>query len=125
MPTLKLKVGHGKKYTLVNFLVDSGSQRSYVSTSVVERLKGLNYKSNKSNIMVSTFLDAVTKEFFETSLAVCLNQASKDVPIPFLISEEVNLSYNIDYLSQAASNIQTRFPTGVLSIESNEVRLEG
>ena len=125
LPSIRLKVGHGKQASFVNFLLDTGSQRSYVSQSVMERLKVQNYNGNNIELFVSTFLESVMKEFSETSLSVNLTGRSNPVAIPFLISEDVNLSYTIEGLTDALTNIRSRFPDCAIGGESDEVQLEG
>ena len=125
LPTVTLRVGHGRRCTDVSFLLDSGSQRSYVSNDVIRRLN-LNCEDNiQSDILISTFIDTSCKKFSESSLSIDVNGNGKPFLFPFLINEEVNLQYHIEGLGSALANVRKKFPLSGGYVNSDEVKLEG
>ena len=56
LPTLSVDIGCGNNKTRVKCLIDTGSQRSYVSNSVIDRLN-LPENSNKTNISIYTIMN--------------------------------------------------------------------
>ena len=124
LPTINVKLRHGKAVTSVRCLVDTGSQRSYISSEVLQRLKVSETLLNKTNLIINTFIDAASKQFSETSLSVTLH-ANKTFLLPFLINDDINLSYTIHGLKQAHGNIASKYNYHELEVNSDEVVLEG
>ena len=125
LPTIKLKVGHGSRSTHVNFLVDSGSQRSYLSSGVLERLQLEESDSGTTDLIISTFIDTASKRFAESSLSIDLNGQGNLFTFPFLINEDVKLNYCIDGLKTTFSNIAKKYPNFKIAARSNDITLEG
>jgi len=120
LPMVNLEIEAGRTKTRVRFLLDTGSQRSYLSTSVIQRLK-LNLL-NKTNLTVNTFIDNSSKSFFETSITV--NTGKNKCSIPFLINDSFDLRLNIDSLVDCHDNISKRFKLQE-KLDSDQVLMEG
>ena len=123
LPIVNVTVGHGKAMSQAKFLFDSGSQRSYISSDVLSRLNMDKTELNKTELLISTFIDTSCKEFTEISLAVTLG--SKEFVLPFLISDDVKLTYTINGLGKACANIHKKFPTSEVAAANDVVQLEG
>ena len=122
LPTVTVVVGCGTKTTKVNCLLDSGSQRSYLSKDVLQRLN-VKDSSDKTKFLINTFINKAFKQFAETSLIVSMG--GREFLLPILINEDVKIAYVIDGLSQAYANISKKFPQCSLPCKSDEVTLEG
>ena len=122
LPTLSVTVGSGRYKTKVRCLVDTGSQRSYVSNKVLDRLH-FQCKS-ETKLLINTFLDSDFKTFGETCLNVDFGDRSKDKVFPFLISKDVELSYTVDGLKLAHDNVSKHLKLAE-QFSSDEVKLEG
>jgi len=121
LPILTVKLGSGDKQTVVRCLLDSGSQRSYISTNVLNRLNLT--EVNKTRLMVNTFIDSSVKDFKETGISVEL-APKRSVLIPFLVSDDVNLSFSIEGLKEGHANLAKKFKLAE-QFNSDDVELEG
>ena len=104
LPVLTVMVGQGKFKTEVKCLLDTVSQRSYVSESVLKRLY-IPAGMNKTNLVINTFLDSSLKELNECCLSLNIGNSNKYFPVPFLVDRDFNLSFSIDGLRNACLNI--------------------
>ena len=121
LPTLNINLSIGNNETTVRCLVDTGSQRSYISGSVADRLK---YNSqNKTEFMVNTFLDKSFRTFSETSLS--LSYGNEDpIIVPFLVDKKFDLSFSVDGLAAAHYNIARQYNLSE-KLEDDHVLVEG
>ena len=122
LPVISIDVGHGKHKTSIKCLLDTGSQRSYISKDVLNNL-GPVTNLNSHNITINTFINSSLKSFKEICLSVDLNEGKK-YPIPFLVHDDFNLNFTIDSLTEAFNNISNKHMT-IEHYDSNEVRLQG
>ena len=122
LPTVTVEVTYGQTKTRVRCLIDTGSQRSYISGDVAGRLGIGEGSVEKQKFFISTFLDQSSKIMSELSLSVSINEMS--AVLPFYIDEGFDLSYSIDGLSTAFSNIGKKFSLAD-PIYSDKVLLEG
>ena len=122
LPSLTVTLGYGKCKTKVRCLFDTGSQRSYISNKVVDRLKVGN-EVLKTDLHISTFIDSEVKSFSEVCLAIDFNEGNR-YPIPFLVNEDFNLSFSIDGLKDACRGIKQTYRLAD-TFDSDEVLLEG
>ena len=122
LPTVTVVLHHGNHSSKINCLLDTGSQRSYISTDVVNRLQ---YEcANKTKFKINTFIDEGEKVFSNASLAVEFSDNRKKFVLPFLVSDECKLTYTIDGLKDAHSNISEKFQLGHLA-DSDQIMLDG
>ena len=104
LPVLSLTFyGIGKRSRRIRCLLDSGSQRSYLSKDIVEYLKGdLGFSSTKYEI--NMFLGSAEKEFGECILEVSLPGYGKDY-VHILAASNFNVKLNVSQLDTAVHNI--------------------
>ena len=94
LPSITIKVGRGKNSTLIRCLLDSGSQRSYISKKVLDKLNYSlnNHQSTQYNIQ--TYLGISTRNLKETVLDVYFDQVSYTLLV--LIDEDLQLNYEVN-----------------------------
>ena len=104
LPVLALTFyGIGKRSRRVRSLLDSGSQRSYLSKDIFEYLRGdLGFSSTKHEI--NTFLGSVEREFGECILEVSIPGLDKDY-VPVFAASDFNVKLNVSQLDTAVHNI--------------------
>ena len=122
LPTITVNLNHGKHSAKINCLLDTGSQRSYVSSDV---LKTLNLKEeNKTSFKITTFLAEGEKTFTNASLSVQFMDQKQSFLIPFLVSDDCRLSYAVDGLHDAHDNISQKFNL-THRADSDTIQLDG
>ena len=94
----------GARAVTFNCLVDTGSQRSYVSPEISKNLNLDPREYDSIPYDVSTFLGAKRKSFRELSLEV--NVADKNLCLPFLMDDAFDLNFSVDNFSLAIANIK-------------------
>ena len=87
LPVVDLPVFFKDKKIFMKFLIDTGSQRSYLSNKM---LAGLNYPviDNKVELLVNTFIDSGKKTFAESGFSISFEDGGKDLVIPFYVDEK-------------------------------------
>lgn len=120
LPILTVSVGYGTNKTSINCLFDTGSQRSYISSDVLESLNIED--NNKSTYLINTFIQSAHKPFTESCLTINLD--NKYVSVPLLIDDSFNLSLNINGLEEAHDNITSQYKLAGRPL-TNEVHLNG
>ena len=120
LPTLTVKLECGNRHAHIRCLVDTGSQRSYVSSNVLNKLN-VTSTDSKAKLLISTFIDTAYRSFAQASLT--LTAGGKKYVLPFLINDEVCLKYKINGLTDACANIAKDF-TLTEKCDSDEVILE-
>ena len=106
LPTLTITVYYGIRKTKVRCLLDTGSQRSYVS---VKALKRINYPDccTSQEFTISTFLESRTRRYSEASLAVNFGGDKVNHQLPFLLDDRFDLSFSVPNLPEAVSNLES------------------
>jgi hypothetical protein len=124
LPTLTVEVGRGIRTTKVRCLLDSGSQKSYLSANVLQKLK-FPKPECEQQYMVHSFLDSGMKSFSEVSLQLKLG--NNKYHLPLLIDETFKLKYSVDYLDVAINNLKSQYRLADESyyLNQNPVILEG
>jgi len=120
LPFMTVEIGAGKSKTKVRCLLDTGSQRSYLSTTVMNRLNLT--LQNKTELVVNTFIDNDRRSFHETSVSVNLD--NRNFSIPFLINNEFDLRLQIEGLNQCHNNICRKHKLHE-KVKSDTVIMEG
>ena len=105
LPTITLPVSKGNKVVRARFLIDTGSQRTYVSGNVLRKLE---FPSDLkvTRYRVNTFLEQGVKHFAEVSLNFGFLDGSGDLLVPVLVDEKFNMSFEVPSLSLAAQNLK-------------------
>jgi len=125
LPTLTISIKCGGNSTSVRCLVDTGSQRSYLSGKVLERLK-TKVERNK-NIIISTFLESENRRIAEANLCVDLGGELNNIDLPFLVDDRFNLNFDVANLCQAVSSLEEKYKLADVALVNcdNSVHLEG
>lgn len=127
LPTITFSVGRGNKRTNVHFLIDSGSQRSYVAGSVLSRIdfpKDL----QQTIFTVNTFLEKGSRNFAEISLNINLLDGTKNLQAPILVDKNFSMSYEVSFLREAINNLSAEYDLADVAysnLVSESVQLEG
>ena len=104
LPVLTLTFyGIDKRSRRVRCLLDSGSQRSYLSKDIVEYLKG-DIGISTSKYEVNTFLGSAEREFGECLLKVSVPGHGKDY-VHILAASDFDIELNVTQLDTAVQNI--------------------
>ena len=122
LPAISLSIGTGKSKILVKCLIDTGSQRSYLSDSVLRRLNFDKY-FNEAELVVSTFLDSKLKNFKEIGLNIKSQENAPEYVVPFYIGD-VNISYSVEGLFDAFQNIKSKLNLSC-EVSNDTMVLEG
>ena len=122
LPVITVNVGHGKQNAYIKCLLDTGSQRSYISNDVLKKLgSAANLKSH--DLTINTFINSAVKSFKEICLSVDLDEG-KRYSVPFLVHDNFNLGFTIDSLTEVSENINCKYKLRE-KFDSNEVHLDG
>lgn len=127
LPSITLSVGKGNRRTMVRFLLDTGSQRSYVAGSVLTRIdfpKNLQH----TTFTVNTFLEKGCRSFAEVSLNIDLSDGANNLQAPILVDQNFSMSYEVCALREAINNLTTRYELADVAfadLTSEHINLEG
>ncbi|XP_047735922.1 uncharacterized protein LOC125177710 [Hyalella azteca] len=126
LPTITLTVSRGYKKTKVRFLIDTCSQKSYVTNRVLDKL-GVPQDRTKKDFVINTFLQSGVRQFSEISLLFDLEEAGGRVQLPILVSDEFRLTFAMRGLGLVTENISRIAPLADSSFTncSDTVELEG
>ena len=104
LPVLTLTFhGVDKRSSRVRCLLDSGSQRSYLSKDIVKYLKG-DFGFSSSQYEINTFLGSAEREFGECLLEVSVPGQGKDY-VHILAASDFNVKFSVSQLDIAVKNI--------------------
>ena len=101
LPTLTAKVSDGKNSKSVRFLIDTGSQRSYVSSQILDGIAN-NAKTVTHN--VKTFIGLENREFKEMPLQIYLNDIVKPT-VPVLVDKNFKIEFVVNGVDIALKNL--------------------
>ena len=105
LPTMNVRVGRGTKTALVRCLIDTGSQRSYISGTILSQLD-CEPSDNAVTCNVQSFLDSGSRTFSEYSFSLDLLDGQAPFNMPILVDDKFNLTYDVEFLPQAVENIE-------------------
>jgi len=106
LPTITLKVGKGKKATSIRCLLDSGSQRTYLSKKVLDKLDICMENQQGTSYNIRTYLGVSTRMLKEISLDVYIDKFC--FPLPLLIDEDLHLKYEVNFMDTALKNLKNK-----------------
>ena len=105
LPIMRISAKRGRNKCQFNCLIDTGSQRSYLSHQVIEKLN-INLTDYSSvNYDVSTFLGAKKKELKQMMLDIDYSPGNT-VPLPVLVDEEFDLKFHVSDFATVISNVE-------------------
>jgi len=123
LPTITLNVSRGYQITKVRFLIDTGSQKSYVTNRVLDKL-GVSQERTRKDFVINTFLQSGVRQFSEISLLIDLGEAGGRVQLPILVSDEFKLTFALKGLGLVSENISQIAPLADSSFTNNSDRVE-
>ena len=106
MPMMDICFSQRKQKVKVRCLLDSGSQRTYISRSVFQSLGCDSSDLSHIEYDIKTYLGHQFKTLGVTMLQVGVS-SDHELPIPVLIDEEFNIKLNIPDFSKAIANLKT------------------
>ena len=122
---VSLLVSKGRQKHNVNCLLDTGSQRSYFSKGVAEKLKCKKHSFAPGDYEVSTFLGTRKKRLEEVVLGI---QVDKDrtFHLPVLVDEDFDINLNIDHFGEVKKNLNNlKYKLAFNDNGSDQVRVHG
>ena len=105
LPTVTIKAFHGDRSGYIRLLIDSGSQRSYIKTSALDRI-GYPTDGHRSEFLIGNFFDKRRCDLSESLIEFCIGNNVKKFRIPFLLEESFELQFDIGNLPDLISNIK-------------------
>ena len=119
LPIINLKLrGHNGQTSSFNFLFDTASQRSYLSSQALAKL-GCNKKLMSSvEFEVKTFLGSRKKRLSEVNLDVFVG-SYKHYAMLMLIDDEFDISFDVKGLRQAVTNLKSSGHTLAADFDPN------
>ena len=106
LPIMNITAKRGRNKYQFNCLIDTGSQRSYLSPQVIEKLNINLSEYSSLYYEASTLLGAKKKELKQMVLDIDY-PPGKTVPLPILVDEDFNLKFNVSDFPNVISNIKT------------------
>ena len=104
LPTMTLTLKCGSKRRKVRCLVDTGSQRSYLSESIAKHLCHDIKQAFVLDCDVSTYLSQDTKEFKQMSTGIKIGKTF--VSVPLLIDSTFDITYDVPGMSAVVSKFK-------------------
>lgn len=104
LPVVCLSVSSGGGIHNFNCLVDTGSQRSYFSESVLTRLKGDDYYVAPADYEVRTFWGSQLKRLREVKFDIRFPSGTRSLPI--LIDNQFNIRFDVDCFHLITKNMK-------------------
>ena len=119
---VSLSVSKGRQKHNVNCLLDTGSQRSYFSKGVAEKLKCKKHSFTLRDYEVSTFLGPRKKRLEEVVLRIQVDTFH----LPVLVDEDFDINLNIDHFGEVKKNLNNlKYKLAFIDNGSDQVRVHG
>ena len=122
LPSVTVTLSLGNVQTNVRCLIDTGSQRSYISSKAFKRLNCDDSKLTKLHI--NTFIDSAFIDFNISPLSIDFHDGRKPFRLPFLINDKFDLNYRVDGLKTVCTNLSQSYKLAD-NFNSDEICLEG
>lgn len=105
LPVIKISVDVGcNKSVAFNCLLDTGSERSYLSRSLLDKFSGLAFPSRDRKFLIKTFLGKEMKNLKEIDLNVKFFEGLRSVS--FLFDGNLDLSFRINGLNSLIEDLK-------------------
>ena len=102
LPTMTLNLKNGTKSRKVRCLIDTGSQRSYISETAARDLCEDVNKLYALNVEVSTYIGEETKSFKQMSTGIKLE--NRLVFVPLLVDSTLDITFEVPGIKAVISN---------------------
>ena len=121
---MAITVSKGKRKYKLNCLFDTGSQRTYFSGQVIEKLGC--YKSFLTPVeyVVKTFLGSKTKKLKQVVVGIGVNKGNS-LPLPVLINEEFDMNLRFDNFKSVKNNLLNLNYKLAFLHEKNDIHAHG
>ena len=122
---VSLSVSKGRQKHNVSCLLDTGSQRSYFSKGVAEKLKCKKHSFTPGDYEASTFLGTRKKRLEEVVLGI---QVDKDrtLHLTVIVDEDFDINLNIDHFGEVKENLNNlKHKLAFTDNGSDQVRVHG
>ena len=106
LPTISVKVSRGSHSAVLRCLLDTGSQRSYISSSAARDLH-ITLPECNTRLTVNTFVNTSVRNFLELGIIDIWENAGI-FHLPVLIDDNFHLEFEVAGLSDAIGNISAR-----------------
>ena len=106
LPLIEICIGRGKRKRRVLCLADSGSERSYFSSHLLESL-GIDHAIGSRKFDIKTFLGTQQRNFNECMVDVYVIPRIR-CEIPVLFDSSLDLDFSMNGLPEAMTNIQAQ-----------------
>ena len=103
LPIMSIKVANGGTVHQFNCLLDTGSQRSYLSRGLLDQMGLCEGLSKCKTYDVNTFLGSVRKSMKEIGLSVILTEGTRE--ILFLVDDDIDMKFCVPGLRDAINNL--------------------
>jgi hypothetical protein len=126
LPTITIEIKRGRRVANVRCLIDTGSQRSYIAKSALERINfPLDGTPNK--FVINIFLNSGVRNIREASVSINFKDDLGSFTLPFLIDEDFNLKFEVSNLNDAINNLECEKLADIAfdNNSTNVVELEG
>lgn len=111
LPIVAITVSKGKRKYKLNCLFDTGSQRTYFSRQVIEKLGCYRSFLTPVEYDVKTFLGSKKKKLNQVVVGIEVNKGNS-LPLPVLIDDEFDMNLRFDNFKSVKNNLlklQTSF----------------
>ena len=125
LPMVSLSVSKGRQKHNVNCLIDTGSQRSYFSKGMAEKLKCKKRSLTPGDYEVNTFLGTRKKRLEEVVLGIQMDK-DRTFHLPVLVNEDFDINLNIDHFGEVKKNLNNlKYKLAFTDNGSDHVRVHG
>jgi len=105
LPTITIEIFSGSKLKRVRAILDTASQKSYISSNVVKDLFSNFDSLNEIKHNIQTFIGCDSKEFKQVCLGLRID-GGNNLTMPFLVDKNLKLDYKINNLNIAVNNLK-------------------
>ena len=126
LPIVEVVVSKNQEKCTFNCLLDTGSQRSYLSSEGAERLNCRYNKMPKLKFNVKTFLEERTKTLGEMPVSIQLG--NNTIPSNILVDEGLSLDFAVRHLPEAIQALRVagyRLAADFSQIQGSTVKVDG
>lgn len=124
LPIVAITVFKGKRKYRFNCLFDTGSQRTYFSRNVIERLGCYKSLLTPVEYEVKTFLGSQTKKLNQLVVGIEVTKGSS-LSLPVLIDDEFDMNLRFDNFKSVKKNLINLNYTLAFLHKKNDIRVHG
>ena len=88
-------------------MLDTGSQRSYISSAAARSLQ-IPLTECNTKLTVNTFINTAVKSFLELGMTIDMQENTGSFSLPVLIDDDFQLEFEVSGLREAVGNIAAK-----------------